>query len=248
MDDKYSTSSAPVALITGGARRIGAEIAQQLHAKGYHLLIHYRDSATDANDLCAQLNQTRAQSARAINANLALTEEVAALAQAAESAWQRLDLLVNNASAFYPTPLGKITDEAWDDLMASNLKAPLFLSQALAPALKKTGGCIINLADIHALRPLKDHSVYCAAKAANLMLTRSLALELAPEVRVNAIAPGAILWPEQNPAASESILPRIPLGRCGSPADIAQALIYLTEAHYVTGQVIAVDGGRSLFQ
>jgi pteridine reductase len=248
MDDKHSTSSAPVALITGGARRIGAEIARQLHAKGYHLLIHYRDSATDANELCAQLNQTRAQSAQAIKADLALTEEVAALAQAAESVWQRLDLLVNNASAFYPTPLGKITDEAWDDLMASNLKAPLFLSQALAPALKKAGGCIINLADIHALRPLKDHSVYCAAKAANLMLTRSLALELAPEVRVNAIAPGAILWPEQNPAASESIFSHIPLGRCGSPADIAQALLYLTEARYVTGQMIAVDGGRSLFQ
>lgn len=248
MDDKHSTSSAPVALITGGARRIGAEIARQLHAKGYHLLIHYRDSATDANELCAQLNQTRAQSAQAIKADLALTEEVAALAQAAESIWQRLDLLVNNASAFYPTPLGEITDEAWDDLMASNLKAPLFLSQALAPALKKTGGCIINLADIHALRPLKDHSVYCAAKAANLMLTRSLALELAPEVRVNAIAPGAILWPEQNPATSESIFSRIPLGRCGSPADIAQALLYLTEARYVTGQMIAVDGGRSLFQ
>jgi pteridine reductase len=248
MSAAHTKESAPVALITGGARRIGAEIARQLHARGWRLLIHYRNSAEAAEALCAQLNAVRTQSAQSLKADLSLTDQVKSLAEATLACWQRLDLLVNNASAFYPTPLGSITEDKWEDLMASNLKAPLFLSQALAPALKKSGGCIVNLADIHALRPLKDHSLYCAAKAGNLMLTRSLALELAPEVRVNAIAPGAILWPEKNPSASESILPRIPLGRCGTPEDIAQALVYLTEASYVTGQVIAVDGGRSLYQ
>ncbi len=241
-------SLVPVALVTGGARRIGAEIARQLHRAGYRIIVHHRHSCDEARSLCGQLNHQHPDSARAIQADLSDTGALQGLADQALALWNRLDLLVNNASAFYPTPLGQITPAAWSDLMASNLSAPLFLSQALAPALKDSRGCIINLVDIHALRPLKDHSVYCAAKAGNLMLTRSLALELAPEVRVNAIAPGAILWPEQSPAASESVLPLIPLRRCGTPADIAQALLYLASAPYVTGQVLAVDGGRSLNQ
>ncbi|MGQ9426258.1 pteridine reductase [Gilvimarinus sp. F26214L] len=240
-----------VALITGGARRIGAEIARQLHRAGYRIVIHHNRSAGEAAALCESLNQLRSESAVVAAGDLCDMNALRNLAHLAQRHWNRLDVLVNNASSFYPTPVGDISETDWDNLVGTNLKAPLFLSQALAPALKSTGGCIINLADVHAERPLSGHPVYCAAKAGNVMLTKSLAKELAPDVRVNGIAPGAILWPENDGELSESdkqnILQKIALKRIGSPADIARTVLFLvTEAPYVTGQIIAVDGGRNL--
>lgn len=242
----------PVALITGAARRIGAEIAQQLHRAGYNIVLHYRNSASEADRLAKSLNQLRADSARIIAADLNDINALQALADHALNAWGRLDALINNASAFYPTPIGTVTEREWDDLFNSNLKAPFFLAQALANELKKNHGCIINIADIHAQRPLKDHPVYCAAKAGNIMLTQSLARELAPQVRVNGIAPGAILWPEQQSdlteKAKQEILEKIPLQKRGSAQDIARSVLFLVaEAPYITGQILAVDGGRSIY-
>lgn len=244
-------AEAPVALITGAARRIGAAIARELHSAGFRVLIHCRESLAPAQDLCAQLQSMRADSAAVLSADLADLAQVGALASAAVSHWGRLDALVNNASAFYPTPLAEADVAQWDDLMASNLKAPFFLCRDLAPALAHTGGAIVNIADIHGLRPLPEHAIYCIAKAGNLMLTRVMARELAPRVRVNGIAPGAILWPE-NPAstdvlAQQKILHSIALGRLGAAEDIARVTRFLlTAATYVTGQVIAVDGGAHL--
>ncbi|MGD9982658.1 MAG: pteridine reductase [Porticoccaceae bacterium] len=244
-------AEAPVALITGAARRIGAAIARELHSAGFRVLIHCRESLAPAQDLCAQLQSMRADSAAVLSADLADHAQVGALASAAVSRWGRLDALVNNASAFYPTPLAEADVAQWDDLMASNLKAPFFLCRDLAPALAQTGGAIVNIADIHGLRPLPEHAIYCIAKAGNLMLTRVMARELAPRVRVNGIAPGAILWPE-NPAstdvlAQQKILHSIALGRLGAAEDIARVTRFLlTAATYVTGQVIAVDGGAHL--
>lgn len=242
----------PVALITGGARRIGAEIAQQLHQAGYNIVLHYRSSMNEAETLAKMLNQQRADSAKIFSADLNDSAALAHLADCALHAWGRLDVLINNASSFYPSPIGSVTTQMWDDLMSSNLKAPFFLAQALASELKKNGGCIINIADIHAQRPLKDHPVYCAAKAGNIMLTQSLARELAPEVRVNGIAPGAILWPEQQRDLSEQtkqeIVEKIPLQKRGSANDIARTVLFLVkDAPYITGQIIAVDGGRSIY-
>jgi pteridine reductase len=240
--------SGKTALVTGAAGRLGAQIARTLHQNGANLIIHYRRSSRDAQALVTALNQQREDSARAIAAELASATELEALAADACSAFDGLDLLVNNASSFYPTPFGNIDLESWDDLIASNYRAPLFLAQACYPALKKSKGCIINLLDIYASMPLNQHSVYCSAKAANQMLVKSLALELAPEVRVNGIAPGAILWPEavDSAARQQSILDQIPLRRSGEPGNIADTALFLASNDYITGEVIRVDGGRLL--
>lgn len=240
----------PVALITGGARRIGAEIVQQLHQAGYNIALHYRDSASEAEALANALNQQRAASVKIFSADLNDLSALQHLADQTIYSWGRVDVLVNNASTFYATPVGSVTEQNWNDLMGSNLKAPFFLAQALAGELKKNNGCIINIADIHAQRPLKSHPVYCAAKAGNIMLTQSLARELAPEVRVNGIAPGAILWPEQQNDLTDqqNILDKIPLQKSGSATDIARAVLFLAkDAPYITGQIIAVDGGRGIY-
>lgn len=238
-----------VALVTGAARRLGAATAELLHERGWRVLVHCRASHAEADALAAALNARRPDSCRVLQADLLQDAEVTRLAQAALAAWSRVDALVNNASAFYPTPVGDTTAAQWDDLFASNARAPFFLSQALAPELRRRRGAIVNLIDIHAARPLRDHTVYCMAKAAHAMMTLSLARELAPDVRVNGVAPGAILWPGTGPdaATQAGILAGIPLARLGEPADIARTIAFLLdEAPYITGQIIAVDGGRSL--
>ena len=238
-----------VVLVTGGAKRLGAAIARHLHAHGASLLVHYRGSAAAAHALAAELNGLRAGSCTLHAADLLDVARLPGLVAAAEHAFGRLDVLVNNASTFYPTPVGEITPAQWDDLTGTNLRAPLFLSQAAAPALRLRRGLILNLVDIHALRPLKRHPVYCAAKAGLLMLTQSLARELAPQVRVNAIAPGPVMWPEgpMDPDLQARILERTALKRIGSPEDVARAaLFFVKDAPYVTGQVLAVDGGRTV--
>ena len=245
----------PVALVTGAARRIGAAIARRLHADGYALSLHYRGSHAEMAALAAELNALRAGSVIAVQAELAAFDRLPELVARTVGRFGRLDALVNNASAFYPTPIGRVTPAQWDDLFASNARAPFFLSQAAAPHLKAAGGGIVNIADIHGETPLAGHGVYCMAKAALLMLTKSLALDLAPEVRVNAIAPGAILWPEhadnstgKDAAAQAALLARTPLARTGTPEDIAAAVAWLLGdgSGYVTGQTLHVDGGRGL--
>ncbi|MDR2878223.1 MAG: pteridine reductase [Chromatiales bacterium] len=238
-----------VALITGAARRIGAQIARTLHDAGMHVALHYRHSAGPVHALCRELNAQRADSSFAIAAELCDSAALPALLRAAEQRWGRLDALINNASAFYPTPIGSVTEAQWSDLIDANLKAPFFLSQLAAPALSSCKGCIVNITDIHGERPLRDHSVYSISKAGLAMMTRALARELAPEIRVNGIAPGAIMWPESemDEATRADILSRIALKRQGSPVDIARAVLFLLrDAPYVTGQIIAIDGGRSL--
>lgn len=238
-----------VALITGAARRIGAAIARTLHAQGADVAIHYRGSEAAANAVAADLNAMRADSAATFAADL---NDLASLNHLLDDvrAWRsRLDILVNNASRFYPTPVGEITEDQWDDLIGANLKAPLFLSQAALPALREASGVIINIVDVHSQRPLRNHPVYGPAKAGLAMLTRSLAKDLAPEVRVNGVSPGAILWPENgmSSATKDAILDQVPLGRPGTPEDIANAVLFLAkDADYVTGQIIAIDGGRSI--
>jgi len=247
MQDNTPSLNGKTALVTGAARRIGATIAETLHQAGMNLVIHYRHSAGDAQKLVATLNAQRPDSAVSAQADLLSPDGFPSLIKTAQQ-WGGLDLLVNNASSFYPTPMDEADEGHWDDLMGSNLKGPFFLSQAAAPALKASGGQIINIVDIHALRPMSGHPIYCAAKAGLLMLTRSLALELAPEVRVNGVSPGAILWPEQgmDEQTEAKILSRIPLGRCGEPSDIARAVLFLCrDAPYVNGHVLPVDGGRS---
>lgn len=249
MSTREKSLSGAVVLVTGAARRIGAGIASRLHEEGASVAIHYRNSSDAADALVSRLNSARDDSAMAIQADLLDTASLPRLASQV-AAWQgRLDVLINNASSFYPTPTGEITESDWDDLVGSNLKAPLFLSQAALPELRRARGCIVNLIDIHARRPLKNHPVYGSAKAGLAMLTLSLAKDLAPEVRVNGVAPGAILWPEDDmsDATKQSILEQIPMGRAGEPADIADCVVYLVrDAGYVTGQIIAVDGGRSI--
>lgn len=245
------TSGPPVALVTGAARRIGAQIIRALHAAHYNVVLHYHRSENAAEALVTELNQVRADSAIARAADLNQLDAIDRLADQVRRQWGRVDALVNNASSFFPTPVREATEAQWDDLLNSNLKAPFFLARALADDLRASQGTVLNIADIHADRPLKNHPIYCAAKAGNVMLTKSLARELAPEVRVNGIAPGAILWPEQDAAldetAQENILQRIPLKRPGEPSDIAEtALFLITNAPYITGHIIAVDGGRSL--
>ena len=243
-----SKLSGRTALVTGSAKRLGAEIARALHAEGMNLLLHYNRSEAEAQALAAELNALRADSAAVAQADLANTQGLDSLVKAALQ-WQGLDVLVNNASAFRPTPIGNVVEDDWDEIMASNLKAPFFLSQAAAVHLKKNHGCIVNMLDIHARRPLKQHTLYSTAKAGLAMLTLSLARELGPEVRVNGVAPGPILWPEtgMDAAAKKAILEATALKRKGSPEDITGAVLYLVrDAEYVTGQIIAVDGGRSI--
>ncbi len=238
-----------VVLITGAARRIGAAIATTLHRNGANIAVHYRKSSADAEALVDRLNAERPDSAALFQEDLNDIEALPSLVEKVIAWHGTLDVLVNNASSFYPTPPGEITQANWDDLVGSNLKAPLFLSQAALPALREARGAIINLIDVHAQRPLRNHAVYGSAKAGLAMLTRSLAKDLAPEVRVNGVSPGAILWPENgmDDATRESILKQIPLARAGQPEDIAGCVLYLVkDATYVTGQIIAVDGGRSI--
>lgn len=244
-------NSPKVALITGAARRIGAVIANTLHQQGMNVIIHYRHSATEAQALCAKLNELRPDSARILQADLHHINEFPTLCATAAKAFGRLDALVNNASCFYPTPLGTVTESAWQSLIDSNLKAPFFLIQAAIPWLAKTQGCVINIADIHGRRPLADHSAYCISKAGLLMLTLSLAKELGPDIRVNAIAPGATLWPEADNTLSEErknqIISDTALKRAGLPLDIAKAVwFFIADAGYVTGQILNIDGGRAL--
>jgi len=238
------------ALITGGAKRLGAAIARRLHAAGASVLIHYRDSEADAAKLEAELNGVRPRSAAKVKAELLAPIAPRALVSAALDAFGRLDLLVNNASTFFPVALGEIEPSHWEELVGSNVRAPLFISQQAAPELAKHEGAIVNVVDIHAERPLKGYAVYSVAKAGLAALTRSLALELAPRVRVNGVSPGAIAWPDDgqfDPAERGRILATTPLGRVGSPQDVAQAVHFLATAPYVTGQIIAIDGGRSIF-
>lgn len=236
-------------LITGAARRVGAECARTLHELGARVAVHYRSSSDDADALVAELNARCADSAVALCADLVDLSTHAGLVNDVLAAFGQLDALVNNASTYYPTPVGQMTEAHWDDLMGSNLKAPLFLSQAAVPALQKTRGSIVNIVDINARRPLKNFTVYCCAKAGLAMLTESLAVELGPDVRVNGIAPGPILWPEHEVSDEDKarVVDSTLLKRTGDPADIARALTYfLADAPFVTGQILAVDGGRSL--
>jgi pteridine reductase len=247
MDDSLAGKAA---LVTGGARRVGAAIVRRLHAAGASVLIHYRDSEADAVQLEAELNGLRPKSARRVKADLLAPIAPRALVAAASDAFGRLDVLVNNASSFFPVALGGIEASHWEELIGSNLRAPLFISQAAAAELAQREGAIVNIVDIHAERPLKGYPLYSMAKGGLAALTRSLALELAPKVRVNAVAPGAIAWPEDGqfaPAERERIVASTPLGRTGSPHDIAQAVHFFACAPFITGQILAVDGGRSIF-
>jgi len=241
-------SNNPVVLITGAAHRIGATTAKLLHQNGMNIVLHYRGSREQAQALQKELNELRENSVILIQADLHVTNGLSALIEASIKTWGRLDVLVNNASSFYPTKIGAATEDQWDDLIGSNLKAPFFLSQAAAPHLKKNNGCIINIVDIHAERPLKTFPIYSMAKAGLVMMTKSLACELGPEIRVNAVAPGAILWPENlDEVAKQRIVSRTFLKRQGEPNDISKTILYLIkDAGYVTGQIIAVDGGRSI--
>ena len=238
-------------LITGAAQRIGAEIARILHAQGMDLALHYRSSEAEAQGLRERLERDRPGSILLVQADLADTAALPHLVERVMAFRGRLDLLVNNASSFYPTPIGAATEDQWDDLIGSNLKGPFFLAQAAAPSLRAKGGAIVNLVDIHAERPLKDHAIYCMAKAGNAMMVRALARDLGPAVRVNGVAPGVILWPEQGMGeeAQRQILARTALGRPGTPADVARAVLFLVrDADYITGQIINVDGGRTVQQ
>jgi pteridine reductase len=238
-------------LITGGARRVGAAISRRLHGAGANLVVHYRSSAADARALKDELTRARADSVVLVQGDLLKPAHLSGLIKDAMKAYGRLDALVNNASSFYATPIGEITEKAWDDLMGTNLKAPLFLSQAAARELKKNHGAIVNIVDIHAEFPMKSYVVYNIAKGALAALTRSLARELGPEVRVNGVAPGTIIWPDdeawKDELARQRIMNQTALKRIGDPDDIARAVEFLlTSAPYVTGQVLAVDGGRSV--
>ncbi|QKT03166.1 pteridine reductase [Ectothiorhodospiraceae bacterium 2226] len=238
-----------VALITGAAHRIGAAVARHLHARGMRIVLHYHSSRAAALALQGELCAARPASVVLVQADLLNAAKLAAVVQEAVAAWGRLDVLVNNASSFYATPMGSVDESQWDELIGTNLKAPFFLSQAAAPHLASSQGCIVNIVDIHADRPLKDYPVYSTAKAGLVMLTRALASELGPPVRVNAVAPGAILWPEHDldEVTKQRIISRTLLKRQGSVDDIARAVHFLVaDAPYVTGQVITVDGGRTV--
>jgi pteridine reductase len=240
-----------VAFITGSAQRIGARIAHLLHAAGMDIVIHYRRSDGPAKALQAELESKRIDSAIVLQADLLDTALLPSLIDSIENWRGRLDLLVNNASSFYPTPLDSASEAQWDELLGSNLKAPFFLARHAAALLRANAGAVINLVDIHAERPLKDHPIYCIAKAGNAMMVKSLARELGPEVRVNGVAPGAILWPEAelDADAKQEILSRTALKRAGAPDDIARTVLFLyRDAPYITGQILAVDGGRTLQQ
>ena len=242
--------SAPTILITGAARRVGAAIARSLHAAGANVALHYRSSHNEAGQLAAALNALRPDSALAIAADLGDSAALQTLVAEVVKQFGRLDGLVNNASSFFATPVGQIDETAWRQLIDSNLKGPLFLSQAAAPHLAQQNGAIVNITDIHVERPLKGYAVYSSAKAGLVGLTRSLAIDLAPQVRVNAIAPGAIVWPEDNSFSADeraAIVARTPLQRVGAEDDIARTVKFLLfDAPFITGQIINVDGGRSI--
>jgi len=247
MDDSLEGKAV---LVTGGARRVGAAIARRLHAAGAMVLVHYRDSEADAAKLESELNALRARSAAKVKAELLAPVAPRALVGGALEAFGRLDIVVNNASSFFPVDVGAIESSHWEELIGSNLRAPLFISQQAAPELAKNEGAIINIVDIHAERPLKGYALYSTAKAGLAALTRALALELAPRVRVNGVAPGAIAWPEDGQfedAERSRIVATTPLGRTGVPEDIARAVHFFACAPFVTGQILAVDGGRSIF-
>jgi len=249
MSAEQQTLDGKWALITGAGKRIGACIARTLHEAGAGIAIHYRGSEGPAEELADTLNSIRADSALTVKADLLDTANLDAVLSGIVERTGRLDILVNNASSFYPTPLGSITEQHWDDLVGTNLKAPLFLSQAAEPYLRDSGGVIINIVDIHAARPLRHHAVYGLAKAGLGMLTRSLARDLAPAIRVNGVSPGAILWPEDDmpDSVKNNIIGQVPMKRAGEPSDIANCVLYLVrDATYVTGQIVAVDGGRSI--
>lgn len=251
MQDTIGILTGKTALITGAAHRIGADIARTLHHAGLNLVLHYRRSRAAAEALQAELNGRRAGSVALVQADLLDTANHPALIRQAYSVWERLDVLVNNASSFYPTPVGTVTEAQWNDLLGTNLKTPFFLAQAAAEYLRQSRGCIVNIVDIHGERPLKDYPVYSIAKAGLAMLTKSLARELGPEVRVNGVAPGAILWPERglDEEAKKQIIDRTALKRHGSPHDVARTVLFLIrDADYMTGQILNVDGGRSLSQ
>lgn len=243
--------TAPVALITGAAHRLGARTAEILHARGWNVVIHYRSRADQAQQLVDKLNRERVDSATSVQADLTNAGQVAHLAKAACQQWQKLDGLVNNASVFYPRATEASTEDDWDAIMGTNLKAPFFLLQHCLPELKKSTGGVVNLIDIYSEKPLNDHPLYCASKAGLAALTRSWAKDLAPQIRVNGVSPGAILWPEGDATVDHShqqaILDKTPLARTGNPDDIAGAIAYLLcDAPFVTGQILSVDGGRSL--
>ncbi len=249
--DFSDTLTDKTALVTGGAARIGAAICEQLHRAGAHVIIHYRNSEGPARELQKKLQQKRADSVSLIQGDLLDTDAIPGLIERAIGFNGRLDVLINNASSYYPTPMGEATTAHWQDLFGSNAQAPFFLSQAAVPTLRKHRGCIVNMVDIHADRPNRDHPVYCMAKAANAMMVKSLARDLAPDIRVNGIAPGAALWPANLPEddARQAILERIPMGRPAGAEQIARAVMFMVAgSDYVTGQILAVDGGRSVQQ
>jgi len=242
------SDSNPVVLITGAARRIGAVTAELFHNAGYTVIIHYNRSAADADRLCEKFNQLRDNSCLLVQADLNDMAGIDKIIQLVGSIG-RLDVLINNASSFYPTPLEQCTNQQWDDLINSNLKGPFFLTQGLAPQLTAASGSVVNISDMHARQALKDHPIYTIAKAGNIAMTKSMALDMAPHVRVNSVAPGAILWPEHEEddiSKQNSVLNNVPMGRLGSEMDIAGTAFFLAvDASYVTGQTIAVDGGNS---
>jgi pteridine reductase len=241
----------PVVLITGAARRVGAEIARSLHAAGATVMIHYRSSAAEVEQLTVELNHLRPGSAASTQGDLCSVADIERLVHATLGRFGRLDVLINNASSFFATRIGEITEGVWDDIIGSNFKGPLFLAQAAAPHLAVAGGAIINIVDVHADRPLKGYPLYCAAKAGLVGLTRALAVELAPEVRVNGVAPGAVVWPQNSsdfpPGERAAIVAHTLLQRIGEPTDVARTVRFLIfDAPYITGQIINVDGGRTV--
>jgi len=245
----HGSLSGKTVLITGAARRVGAAIVRALHGAGANLVVHYRKSSNEAAQLADELNAKRGKSVVTMQADLLDIAKLPALVEFAVRTFGGLDVLVNNASSFYPTPIGEITPAAWDDLMGSNLKVPLFLSQAAAPALRSSSGLIVNIVDIHSLRPLRNYTVYGVAKAGLHMLTRSLAKELGPEIRVNGISPGPVLWPEgsTDEAGRKNVVESTILKRMGTPEDIARTVLFFAaSAPFITGQILAVDGGRSV--
>lgn len=238
-----------LALVTGAARRIGACIATNLHQRGCNVLLHYHSSSDPVTELAGRLNAVRPESAFIVQADLAKDDDIQRLAAEVRVGFGNLDLLVNNASRFFPTSIGSTSAKQWNELMDSNLRGPYFLTQALLSELAVAGGSVVNLLDVHAVKPMHGHAVYCMAKAGLQMMTLAMAKDLGPQIRVNGVAPGAILWPEQDFSFEDQqkILKKIVMGRAGNPEDIASAVAYLgLDAPYVTGQVLAVDGGRSL--
>lgn len=236
-----------VALVTGGARRLGAEIVRHLHASGMQVVVHYGASSAEADALVAELESSRKGSAAAVSVDLSLSESPELLRDFVQQRFGRLDLLVNSASVFHPTPLGEMTNGDWERTLAVNLTTPVFMIQALAPLLAERRGSVVNVTDAYLVRPRVKYAAYVAAKAGLAALTQALASEMAPDVRVNAVAPGALLWPEPEPSqpVKDRVLAHIPLGRLGTPADLARAVLYLAGEHYLTGVTIPVDGGFS---